>query len=121
MMWDVNGFKQNRYISNNIKNAVKYLTEEITKGGADIHKYHDEKSKEVYSYLKENPYALMLAGDMLANDPELSSIRAVSQAITMVENAKINYGETFNKEYSIFTQDEDTEEFVRKSLVLLQT
>jgi len=34
--------------------------------------------------------------------------------MTMVENAKINYGETFNKEYSIFTQDEDTEEFVRK-------
>ena len=50
----------------------------------------------------------MLAGDMLANDPELSSIRAISQAMTMVENAKINYGKTFNKEYSIFTQDEDT-------------
>ncbi len=114
MAWDVYGFKQNRYISNNIKEAVKYLTEEITKGGADIGKYYDEKAKEVNSYLKANPYAAILAGDMLANDPELSGMKAISQAMNMVENAKINYGESFNEEYSIFTQDEDTEEFVRK-------
>ncbi len=112
--WDLWDARKNLYIYNNMKKTVKYLTEEITKGGADIKKYYDEKANEVYSYLEENPYALMLAGDILANDPELSGIKAISQAMTMVENAKINYGETFNDEYSIFTQDEDTEEFVRK-------
>lgn len=113
-VWDIGTARKDRYIDKNVKKTINYLAKEITKGGADIKKYYDEKANEVKSYLEENPYALMLAGDMLANDPELSSMKAISQAMAMVENAKIDYGETFNKEYSIFTQDEDTDEFVKK-------
>lgn len=99
---------------NNVQNTIDYLAKEITKGGADIGEYYDKKAKEVNSYLEENPYTAILAGEILANDPELSGMEAISLAMKQVENAKIDYGETFNKEYSIFTQDEDTDEFVKK-------
>lgn len=112
--WDLWNIGRNVHMRKNVQNAIDYLAKEITKGGADIGEYYDKKAKEVNSYLEENPYAVILAGDILANDPELSGMEAISLAMKQVENAKIDYGETFNKEYSIFTQDEDTDEFVKK-------
>lgn len=112
--WDLWNIGKNAYMRNKVQNTIDYLAKEITKGGADIGEYYDKKAKEVNSYLKENPYAAILAGDILANDPELSGIEAISLAMTQVEDAKINYNQRFNVEYDVLTQEDVTKGFVNK-------